>query len=223
MLRNEALEDITDGKKYGINDMVKAGTGGCAGCSKCCETMADTIVLSPYDIWNLEIGTGNSFDRMVDKIIELKVHDGIILPNMKSNNGICVMLSAGRCIVHKNRPDFCRLFPLGRLYEGDRFTYVLQTNQCDKAPVKVKVKKWIDTPDYDYYADYIVKWHGIIREVAKIAADPSADKEMSRKMLTTLLTLFYQQSYKGKDFFYEFDRRTAVFSETFLNTSQDKA
>lgn len=217
MLRNESLVEITDGKKYGINDMVKAGTGGCAGCSKCCETMSDTIVLSPYDIWNLEMGTGRDFNQMVDNIIELKVHDGIILPNMKSSENGCVMLQGGRCSIHSNRPDFCRLFPLGRLYEGDTFSYVMQVNQCDKASVKVKIKKWIDMPDYEAYSEYIIRWHGIIRVTASKAAERANDAEFCRKMLTTLLTLFYQQSYKNKDFYVEFDRRVVKYSEEFLS------
>lgn len=211
MLRTESLEEITDGKKYTINDMVKAGTGGCAGCSHCCETMADTIVLSPYDIWNLELGTGKDFNGMVDTIIELKVHDGIILPNMKSDSNGCVMLKSGRCTIHRNRPDFCRLFPLGRLYEGDSFSYIMQVNQCDRASVKVKVKKWIDVPYYEYYSAYIMKWHGIIRIVAEKSARPDADPMKVKEMLTTLLTLFYQQSYKGRDFYSEFDRRAEEY------------
>ena len=54
MLRDERLEDISDGRRYGINDLVKADAGGCKGCSKCCEIMTDTIILSPIDIYRIE-------------------------------------------------------------------------------------------------------------------------------------------------------------------------
>jgi len=222
MLRKESLEEITDGRKYGINDMVKAGTGGCAGCSKCCETMADTIVLSPLDVYNLELATKLSFEKMLNNIIELTVHDGIILPNMKNHDGACVMLENGRCSVHSGRPDFCRLFPLGRLYEGDDFSYIMQVGQCDKASVKVKVKKWIDTPDYDLHSYYIRKWHGIIRRTASIVAEPGSDPEKNRKMLTTLLTLFYQQPYLNINRFYiEFDMRADKYCNEYFGSIEE--
>lgn len=211
MLRTESLEEITDGKKYGINDMVKAGTGGCAGCSHCCETMADTIVLSPYDIWNLEKETGRSFEQLVDTCIELNLHDGIILPNMKAVNGACVMLQDGRCSIHKSRPDFCRLFPLGRLYENGSFSYIMQVNQCDKASVKVKVKKWIDTPDYEEYSHFVLKWHDIIRTTSDKCAANAGDAAKVKELMMGLLALFYQKNYEN-DFFREFNERAIAFA-----------
>lgn len=211
MLRTESLEEITDGKKYGINDMVKAGTGGCAGCSHCCETMADTIVLSPYDIWNLEKETGRSFEQLVDTCIELNLHDGIILPNMKAVNGACVMLQDGRCSIHKSRPDFCRLFPLGRLYENGSFSYIMQVNQCDKASVKVKVKKWIDTPDYEEYSHFVLKWHDIIRTTSDKCAANAGDVAKVKELMMGLLALFYQKNYEN-DFFREFNERAIAFA-----------
>ena len=39
MEREVSLEDISDGKLYGINDMVRADSGGCEGCSACCRGM----------------------------------------------------------------------------------------------------------------------------------------------------------------------------------------
>lgn len=211
MLRTESLEEITDGKKYGINDMVKAGTGGCAGCSHCCETMADTIVLSPYDIWNLEKETGRSFEQLVDTCIELNLHDGIILPNMKAVNGACVMLQDGRCSIHRSRPDFCRLFPLGRLYENGSFSYIMQVNQCDKASVKVKVKKWIDTPDYEEYSHFVLKWHDIIRTTSDKCAANAGDVAKVKELMMGLLALFYQKNYEN-DFFREFNERAIAFA-----------
>ena len=46
------------------------------------------------------------------------------------------------------RPGFCRLFPLGRYYTEDGFKYIIQIHECAKKNrSKIKVKKWIDTPD----------------------------------------------------------------------------
>ena len=47
MIRNCSLEDISDGKLYTENDMVKADTNNCAGCkSVCCHGMGDVKAVS---------------------------------------------------------------------------------------------------------------------------------------------------------------------------------
>ena len=84
MIRNACLEDISDGRLYGENDMVRADTDNCSNCKKiCCIGMGKTIVLDPYDCYRLSVGTGLSFEQMSDSNIELNVVDGCILPNIK--------------------------------------------------------------------------------------------------------------------------------------------
>ena len=53
MRRNIRLEDISDGKLYTAEDMVKADCRGCEGCSACCHGMGSSILLDPWDIWLL--------------------------------------------------------------------------------------------------------------------------------------------------------------------------
>ena len=44
MLRDVGLEDISDGRLYRENDMVKTDTNSCQGCKKiCCIGMGRTI------------------------------------------------------------------------------------------------------------------------------------------------------------------------------------
>ena len=50
---NKNLEEISDGKRYGLNDMVRAACNDCAGCSSCCEDMGESIILDPLDIYEL--------------------------------------------------------------------------------------------------------------------------------------------------------------------------
>ena len=71
MLRYDDLNEISDGRLYSENDMVKADTHGCNGCSKCCESdMGNSIVLDPYDIYNLTKGTGRYNDKGFDYILQ---------------------------------------------------------------------------------------------------------------------------------------------------------
>lgn len=54
MERNVEIDKISDGKRYGANDLVKVGCDDCRGCSACCNGMGDSIVLDPMDVYRLE-------------------------------------------------------------------------------------------------------------------------------------------------------------------------
>ena len=77
MIRNCSLEEISDGKLYSENDMVKADTNQCQGCnSVCCHGMGDSIVLDPYDICRLTRQLQMPFESLVEKHLALNVVDG---------------------------------------------------------------------------------------------------------------------------------------------------
>ena len=50
MKRQVTMEEISDGKLYTSNDLVKADCGDCEGCHACCTGMGSSIVLDPLDI-----------------------------------------------------------------------------------------------------------------------------------------------------------------------------
>ena len=151
MKRNVSLAEISDGRLYKANDMVKADCGGCNGCSRCCHGMGNSIILDPYDVYRMTTGMGKSMQELLAASVELNVVDGVILPNLKmqGTEEACAYLDEeGRCSIHPYRPGICRLFPLGRYYENGGFSYFLQTGECAKENrSKIKVSKWIDTPD----------------------------------------------------------------------------
>lgn len=165
MERNVTMAEISDGKLYSRDDMVKAGCDDCRGCSACCHGMDNSIVLDPYDVYRLTTLRGDTLEHLLEeKKVEWNVVDGQILPNLALRSGAdeaCGFLDeAGRCRIHAYRPGICRLFPLGRFYENGSFQYFLQIHECKKENrTKVKVKKWIDTPDLKRYEAYISRWH----------------------------------------------------------------
>ena len=54
------LSNVRDRRLYGAQDMVRISSSACAGCGACCRGMGDTIVLDPYDVWQLAAGTGRT-------------------------------------------------------------------------------------------------------------------------------------------------------------------
>ncbi len=152
MKRQVSIEEIWDGRFYGPGDMVKAGCGECSGCSDCCRGMGKTIILDPLDIYRLTEGLHTDFQQLIGSHLELNVVDGVILPNLLEAGAeeVCTFLNKeGRCSIHSIRPGVCRLFPMGRYYEGGSFRYFLQAGECQKEPkTKVKLKKWLDTRNF---------------------------------------------------------------------------
>ena len=205
MLRECTLEDISDGRVYGLNDMVKADTGSCQGCHKCCTGMGSSIVLDPYDVWQLKLGLGKSFQELLnDGRIELNMVDGLILPNIRMGEGDrCTFLDAeGRCSIHKNRPGICRIFPLGRVYSDDGFQYFIQKDECVKANrAKVKVRKWIDTDNVEENQKFIADWHSFIRSVGNgmIKLRDSGRGEQINDIVMYVLNTFFVSDIVDKD------------------------
>lgn len=209
MKRQVNINEITDGRLYGPNDMVKVGCEDCAGCSSCCRDMGDSLVLDPMDIYRLTVGLKLDFTTLMKGYIELHVVDGLILPNISMKGNGCSFLNPeGRCAIHPVRPGICRLFPLGRLYkeEGRGFDYVLQTQECKKENrTKLKVKKWMDTENLSQYDKFIVDWHYFLEDVQNSLQDIE-DEAARKNACMQILTLFYATPYdgnKGEAGFYE--------------------
>jgi hypothetical protein len=214
MRRNVSLTDISDGRLYDENDMVKADCRGCAGCSECCRGMGESIILDPCDVYRLTTGLGRPFADFLDKEIELNVVDGCILPNLRmagAGESCAFLNSQGRCSVHGIRPGICRLFPLGRYYENDTFRYFLQTGECSAVHTKVKVGKWIDTPDLRRNRVFVTDWHYLLKRMEEMML-AKEDDIFHRKMNMMLLQTFYMTPYDGeRDFYEQFDKRKEEF------------
>lgn len=212
MKREVDINEISDGKLYDANDLVKADCNDCKGCCDCCKGMGESITLDPYDVYRLTTGLNVSFEILLADKVALDMYDGIILPhlNMNEPNEACAFLNEeGRCSIHSLRPGICRLFPLGRIYENGSFKYFLQVNECsNKNRTKVKVKKWIDTPDLKKNETFINEWHDFVNAVQdKINSD--LDEEMIRKINLFILQHFYIEPYHKEDFYKQFEVRLA--------------
>lgn len=262
MKRQVSLEEISDGRLYGKNDMVRADCGGCHGCFACCQGMGVSAILDPLDIYRLTVGLSLTFEELMEDKIELNVADGVILPNLKmsGDDERCAFLDrAGRCSIHPQRPGICRLFPLGRYYpprEGEQdaetagsgtsllegnvlrqseqgaetagdgtaangsarpaigFRYFLQVHECPMPNrTKVKVRKWVDTPELDRYERFVNDWHDFLEEVQGRLSQET--EEELRKINLLLLKLFYVRPYEKEDFYGQFEARLAAAREAF--------
>lgn len=68
---------------YTAKDMAKIDCNGCQGCSYCCQEMGESVILTPFDLYELTVHLGKSFDELMEDKIELYMTDGMVLPNLK--------------------------------------------------------------------------------------------------------------------------------------------
>ncbi len=220
MIREVNLEEISDGKLYDANDLVKADCHDCEGCCDCCTRMGESIILDPYDVYRLTEELGKSFEELLTDSLELHVVDGVILPNLKmaGERECCPFLNEkGRCSIHSFRPGICRLFPLGRFYEDGGFRYFLQTKECPKENrSKIKVKKWIDQPQFKRYEEFISKWHYFVRNLQEVLTK-QPDMERAKKINMYVLETFFFKGWASEEDFYDrFDQRLCQAQELLL-------
>lgn len=206
MKRDIDINEISDGKLYGLNDMVKADCNDCTGCSACCHGMGESIILDPMDVYRLTKGTGRSFTELLEKYLQLNVVDGIILPNLKlaGEKEACGFLNGeGRCSIHAFRPGICRLFPLGRIYEDGTVKYFLQIHECVKDNrSKIKVKKWLGIPESKKYEQFVLDWHYFLNDLQELMEQKQEDA-FNKTCNMFLLNLFYIKPYDVEQDFYE--------------------
>lgn len=201
------FDEETDGKRYSGKDMARLGCNDCNGCHKCCTGMGKSIVLDPYDIYMLKKCLKRNFDDLVNSVIELSVTDNLILPNLllTGEDEHCTLLDDnGRCSIHESRPGFCRMFPLGRIYENGTFSYFLQTKECRNNKTKVKIDKWIGIKDFEKYEKFVNDWHYFLKDMDKII---SKDESMKKNAVIVVLKIFYWELPVEKDFYEEFYAR----------------
>lgn len=218
MERTVDLLEISDGKIYTLNDMVKVCADHCNGCSACCHGRGDTITLDPWDVNQLKKGLGMSFEQLLAGAITLGVVNGLIRPSMTmAETGLadeagepdskCTFLSEqGRCQIHSFRPGLCRLFPLGRVYEEQGIGYILLKGECVRENrTKEKVRKWIGISDMGTYEKFLIAWHDFVKKMEE-AACQEVDANLIKQMNMYVLQKFYVEDF-GENFYEEFCAR----------------
>ena len=205
-------------KFYDLNDLVRADCHDCKGCSSCCRDMGDSILLDPYDVFQLE-KAGKSMQALMESgLVALTVWEGMILPHLQMNEatGACSFLSPeGRCGIHDYRPGMCRLFPLGRNFEDGQMNYFLLEQACEnKSRSKIRVSRWLGIEPAERYHAFVLLWHDFRREIVDILSE--AEEEQAKQLNLFLLRTFYLAPYDLNDDFYEqFERRVTHIRNAF--------
>ena len=93
------------------------------------------------------------------------------------------------------------------------FKYFLQVHECPKPDKsKVKVKKWLDTPDLKQYEAFVRDWHYYLKDLeTQVKKAPDQMKQISMGVLQK----FYLTPYAPDGNFYEeFNKRLQTAKNT---------
>lgn len=127
---------------------------GCKQCGNCCRTRADPIMLTGYDLFNIAKATNLTLIEAMVKYTECISGADSRLPVViltERLDGSCKLLRKGKCMIQQDKPLVCRLYPLGRLFDGKQYSYFTQ-DACKGESQKIKLKDWLEEfhiPDYD--------------------------------------------------------------------------
>lgn len=210
-------------KLYTSKDMARVDCHDCNGCFKCCHNMGNSIILDPYDIYQLWENMGLTFEELLAGPVELHVEDGLIIPNIKmiEETGSCGFLdSNGSCGIHDFRPGLCRLFPLARGFEKDKLGYFcLQDNVCPANKTKIRIDKWLGIKDLKKYEEFQLQWHNLKKQVRTSVVEALSEQQLkeseqnaskAQAISTQFIQYFYVKPYEG-DFYDEVYSRMAFY------------
>ena len=207
---------------YTAQEMAKIAGAGCEGCGACCRDMGESVRLDPLDVHELTLHLSRSFADLVDSAIGLHAEDGVILPHLLMTSAEpvpqCVFLQDdGRCGIHDFRPGLCRLFPLGRNYDGASFQYFVVEGACSlPGRTKVRIDKWLGVSEIKPYEKFISDWHYFVKALKEKVSHVS-DPEEVRALNLQLLETFYVTPYDPmRNFYNQFGMRLLRARRTML-------
>ena len=133
MRREVILEEISDGRLYEANDMVKADCQDCKGCSDCCQGMGDTVILDPLDVHRLCAGLKKLPEELLGSVLELGV-PRVISKALSADQG-AVLEKLGAEVVYPERDMAVRLGK--KLLSGQLIDYVALLHDVEIRQIQV--------------------------------------------------------------------------------------
>ena len=199
---------MSDSKLMKARELARIACASCEGCGECCRGMGDSILLDPWDIFQLTRGLGKTFEELLKKEADLSVARGVILPHLSMPGEACAFLGEdGRCRIHAFRPGLCRLYPLGRQYHDGGFSYFVLPARCPgKTRSKARISAYLGVPDLPMYEEYLLSWHDFLARLReKLERTEAAG---FKDVCMAVLRLFYFLPYEPeRDFYLQYRRR----------------
>ncbi len=164
---------------------------GCNCCGQCCKERVD-ILLTAYDVMRLQKYLDISFKELLITYCELYVGKDSGLPLVRlMTDARCPFLFHNKCHVQDAKPTVCALFPLGRIYNGEKVRYFIQENHCGTGAEEHSLREWLKQLGPDNESCCIL-WGELLKEgVESIKQIKDQSDELKEIVLLLMISLMY--------------------------------
>jgi len=139
---------------------------GTSGCNANCCLKSAPIILNPYEIALICRASGLSYEDLLD-IVDTDRADGFPLV-MLPRNPACHFRTGTGCGIYNSRPLACRLFPMGRVFDGIQSRLVLPgRNRCSGLTPDAAgtVSEYLKTQDVELHIRMADRWIEFVNEI----------------------------------------------------------
>lgn len=163
----------------------------CDMCGSCC--IDNTIILNTYDIIRLvkrlKITSYDFLKNYCTPILGKESKLPLVLLKM---NPLCVFSKNGLCTVYEDRPQRCRMFPIGRVVKiskdnTEKETKYMVMKNCSKKSLRSQhlhtVKEWLKNQDCDEFITGADIFSEFITELDN-KGYPKCDAEFNNKFVS---------------------------------------
>lgn len=171
---------------------------GCDCCGECCKTRGD-ILLNAYDVMRLQKSLGISFRELLVTYCELYIGNTSGLPIVRlRTDARCPFLFHKKCYVQDAKPAVCALFPLGRIYDGERVRYFLQDGSCGTGTGEHTLREWLKLlgPDSEKCC---ILWHKLIKESMMVVKQIKEENEGLKNILLDFMVALMYDDYDSRE------------------------
>lgn len=182
--------------KMGLDDTFQFH---CKACGKCCKNRED-VLLTPYDLFRIARYLGRSPSEIVDKYCDTYAGPDSHLPVVRIKSvppdHSCPFLRNKKCIVHKDKPMVCAVYPLARITQPGEPTpfYVLQPGKpCGGTDRTVTVRQWLGHLCSEEGEQTGMMWGELVALFARALHFiwPQMTDEQKEKVSSSLFMLLY--------------------------------
>ena len=170
----------------------------CKMCGNCCRKRSEPIIVTGADVYRIARALNMTMTDVVCEKTEWYIGEASHLPVVvlkERLDGSCKLLRKGRCMVHKDKPAVCALFPLGRFYSSEEkeFYYFMNQLTCQSGRKDGKtwtLEEWLNEFNIHETEEMTKAWNRLIGGLA-MATHKMNSEEMSNDLLHILLTAMY--------------------------------
>ena len=171
----------------------------CKMCGKCCKNRTEAIVMTGFDIFRIAQELGRKPLEIVQRYTQFNIGPNSHLPILtlkEGKDGRCGLNHNNRCIVQKNKPIVCAIYPLGRYYDvrDNKIKYFTQDigKDCGKPNGKVwTLREWIETWQLDKFDKESDAWNRLLAGLSNTARTLPEEQIEDKMMLQVLLNGMY--------------------------------